>query len=302
MTQAESHQADLHVAIGNFLDSFAEIDPSKMITKVKTHLLTHAPSDVRMFGPLLGAITEAFESFNGVFRPCSILSNHRAPSRDIAIQLASQEGVEHRVAGGTWPIKRRGQRDYLDSLRPRCTSTDARPANFTTAVWLEESRNCRSWCAVSFVLLTFPYSCTGSVMLAPISAIKGQRGRPDRKIIVLQTTKAALAFNCKDYDLASEWYKCKNLVAQSEEVCDTSSWVFSSSPIDPENAVMGKVVDVLRRTDSMEGLVILEQYELQPERHALFNMPVLAPRRREEAVFLLLKPKVSRVMNGMAHV
>lgn len=108
MTQAESHQADLHVAIGNFLDSFAEIDPSKMITKVKTHLLTHAPSDVRMFGPLLGAITEAFESFNGVFRPCSILSNHRAPSRDIAIQLAAQEGVKHRVAGGTWPIKGEG--------------------------------------------------------------------------------------------------------------------------------------------------------------------------------------------------
>ncbi|KAF8206100.1 hypothetical protein K438DRAFT_1452659, partial [Mycena galopus ATCC 62051] len=46
------------VAIGNFLNSFAEIDPSKMITKVKTHLLTHAPSDVCLFGPLLGAITE----------------------------------------------------------------------------------------------------------------------------------------------------------------------------------------------------------------------------------------------------
>ncbi|KAJ7788602.1 hypothetical protein B0H14DRAFT_2300633, partial [Mycena olivaceomarginata] len=54
----ELYCADLHVAIGNSLDSFAEIDSSKMVTKVKTHLLTHAPSDVRMFGPLLGAITE----------------------------------------------------------------------------------------------------------------------------------------------------------------------------------------------------------------------------------------------------
>jgi hypothetical protein len=79
-----------------------------MVTKVKTHLLTHAPSDVRLFGPLLGAITEAFESFNGVFQPCSILSNHRAPSRDIAIQLAAQEGIKHRVASGAWPIKGEG--------------------------------------------------------------------------------------------------------------------------------------------------------------------------------------------------
>ena len=79
-----------------------------MITKVKTHLLTHAPTDVRMFGPLLGAITEAFESFNGVFRGASILSNHRAPSRDIAVQLADLEGVKHRVAGGEWPLKQDG--------------------------------------------------------------------------------------------------------------------------------------------------------------------------------------------------
>jgi hypothetical protein len=45
----------------------------------------------------------------------------------------------------------------------------------------------------------------------------------------------------------------------------------------------------------MEGLVILEQFAIQPERHALFNMPALAPRRREEVVFLLMNPKVSIV-------
>ncbi|KAK6997334.1 hypothetical protein R3P38DRAFT_2563581 [Favolaschia claudopus] len=101
----EVYCADLHVVIANFLDSLAEIDPSKMVTKVKTHLLSHAPTDVRMFGPLLGAITEAFESFNAVFRGASILSNHRAPSRDIAIQLAEQETIKHRVAGGQWPLK-----------------------------------------------------------------------------------------------------------------------------------------------------------------------------------------------------
>jgi hypothetical protein len=136
------------------------------------------------------------------------------------------------------------------------------------------------------------YCCTGSLTLAPISAIKGRRGRPDRKIVILRSTKAALAFNCRDYDLDSEWYDCKNFVAQSGELCGTRSWVVSSSP-GAEDIVMGKVVEVLRRTDSMEGLLILEQYMIQPERHEVFNMPVLAPKRREEAVFLLLNPKVS---------
>ncbi|KAJ7302188.1 hypothetical protein DFH08DRAFT_826814 [Mycena albidolilacea] len=102
---------------------------------------------------------------------------------------------------------------------------------------------------------------------------------------------AGLAFNCRDYDLHSDWYKCKHFVAQSQELCDTSSWVVLSSLVDAEDAVMGKIIEVLRRTDSMEGLVILEQYTIQPERHEVFNMPVLVPKRHEEAVFLLLNPK-----------
>jgi hypothetical protein len=47
-------------------------------------------------------ITEIYECFNGVFRFCSILSNHLASSRDIAIQLGDQEGLKHRLTGGRW--------------------------------------------------------------------------------------------------------------------------------------------------------------------------------------------------------
>ncbi|KAJ6494368.1 hypothetical protein C8R45DRAFT_771753, partial [Mycena sanguinolenta] len=54
------------------------------VTKIKYHLLTHTDEGVIQFGPLIGVATENFESFNGVFRFCSILSNHLAPSRDIA--------------------------------------------------------------------------------------------------------------------------------------------------------------------------------------------------------------------------
>jgi hypothetical protein len=56
---------------------------------------------------------------------------------------------------------------------------------------------------------------------------------------------------------------------------------------------MGRIVEILQKIDSAEGIVVLEQYVLQPDRHELFNMPVLCPKRREEAVFLILNPKAN---------
>jgi hypothetical protein len=50
----------------------------------------------------VGAATETFECFNAIFRFCSILSNHLAPSRDIALQLAEQEVLRHFLSGGRW--------------------------------------------------------------------------------------------------------------------------------------------------------------------------------------------------------
>jgi hypothetical protein len=90
------------VAVANVLDIFALIDPSKIITKIKYHLLAHIEDDVVEFGPLIGVATEIFECFNAIFRYCSILSNHLAPSRDIALQLGDQEGLKHRLTGGWW--------------------------------------------------------------------------------------------------------------------------------------------------------------------------------------------------------
>lgn len=90
------------MAAANVLDIAAEIDPSKIISKIKYHLLAHLRQDIVRFGPLVGVATENFESYNAIFRFCSILSNHLAPSRDIAYQLSKQETFKHILSGGWW--------------------------------------------------------------------------------------------------------------------------------------------------------------------------------------------------------
>jgi hypothetical protein len=60
------------------------------------------PYFVRRFGPLLGPDTERYESFNSVFRECSILSNRLAPSCDIAAKFAKFDRIRHIALGGHW--------------------------------------------------------------------------------------------------------------------------------------------------------------------------------------------------------
>lgn len=98
-----SSQDDVRVAAENVQDAFSVIDPSKITTKIKLHLLPHIPDDACALGPLVGVGTETFESYNSVFRACSVFSNHLAPSRDIAFCLADQESTKHQLTGGYCP-------------------------------------------------------------------------------------------------------------------------------------------------------------------------------------------------------
>ena len=78
------------------------MDASKIISKPKCHILTHIVDDIKRFGPAITLSTETFESFNGVFRLCSVLSNHHAPSRDIANHMADMDRFKHIASGGRW--------------------------------------------------------------------------------------------------------------------------------------------------------------------------------------------------------
>lgn len=84
------------------LDIWSEIDPKRIFVKPKLHLLLHLLFDTRHHGPAGLYATEIFECFNVIFRMCSVLSNHQAPSRDIALACADMDRFKHQVSGGWW--------------------------------------------------------------------------------------------------------------------------------------------------------------------------------------------------------
>ncbi|KAF7344329.1 hypothetical protein MSAN_01913800 [Mycena sanguinolenta] len=98
----DDYLAQIEIAVANLLNAFDAVDPLQILTKIKLHLLAHTMEDVRRFGPLIRSSTEIYEAFNGVFRLCSVYSNHLAPSRDIARKSASMDRVKHILSGGYW--------------------------------------------------------------------------------------------------------------------------------------------------------------------------------------------------------
>lgn len=95
-------KADLKILIANVLDIWALIDPNRINVKLKLHILPHSIDDIARFGPAILYATEGFECWNAIFRLCSVLSNHLAPSHDIAVTLADMERFKHQVSGGWW--------------------------------------------------------------------------------------------------------------------------------------------------------------------------------------------------------
>lgn len=95
-------QGDLQILVDNVLDAFSAIDPAKILIKIKLHMLAEIVNDIRRRGPAVRFSTEVFECFNAIFRMCSILSNHQAPSRDIAVKFTDLERVKQILSGGYW--------------------------------------------------------------------------------------------------------------------------------------------------------------------------------------------------------
>ncbi|KAF8906087.1 hypothetical protein CPB85DRAFT_1181307, partial [Mucidula mucida] len=268
---------DLKTAVANVLDAFAALDPTKIISKIKLHPLTHTIEDITAFGPLIGVATEIFECFNAIFRFCSILSNHLSPSRDIALQLADQEALKHRLIGGWWLSSAKGNN------------------------WSHAGPGVRRYFEDHGVLQQLiGWSARkdlkpGTVKLAPLP-----RTAPIRVVLHLVDTDAKKALNYGNYDVHALALYSRYAVSKSLEECLVNSWVFLKSPLGTGGEVIvGRITCILACTlkDAESNapclpsdLVCVEVYQISPTRDPKYGMPVLT-RRNSEVTSVMVSPK-----------
>ncbi|KAF9070338.1 hypothetical protein BDP27DRAFT_1362630 [Rhodocollybia butyracea] len=189
----DTYLHELEIIIGNTLDAFAAIDPAKIIDKIKLHLLPHAISDIRRFGPLIRSSTEGFECFNAVFRMCSVYSNGQAPSCDIAVKFSGMDRMKHIVSGGYWYDKEQGD-------------------------WVQASSN------VQNILKTHPI-IQRHLRWVSQEAIEYGVMKPHAQgktsTFTWSSTKASL-IQSHDFTL---WNNNLSVIAQSGDSCKVGSWV-----------------------------------------------------------------------------
>ncbi|KAJ7677630.1 hypothetical protein B0H17DRAFT_1161361 [Mycena rosella] len=251
---------DIDIAAGNVMEAFAVVDPTKILSKIKLHLLTHSRDDICSFGPLVGVMTEIFECFNAVFRFCSILSNHLAPSRDIALQLADQEGLKHRLTGGWWPTVE-GEGDWERAGTGVRTFLETRPVLQRLVGW--------------------------TIHTPPTPDRREFRDRLGLHLCCVQLVPPRHRM----------WGNMTWLISASLDECKTGSWVFAKSPITirtsthipiKDELITGRIDNILEDGHG-SAIIVLDVFHVSDERHSIFGMPVLA-RRQSGKLSLLFLP------------
>ncbi|KAJ6480443.1 hypothetical protein C8R45DRAFT_1054393 [Mycena sanguinolenta] len=240
-------QSDLSTLIGNVLDAFGDQDPAKILLKIKLHLLPHIVEDARRFGPPIRNSTEVFECFNAIFRLCSILSNHQAPSRDIALKFASMDRMKHILSGGFWKVNNE---------------------------WVCAGPNVLS------VLKNMPIIQRHLGWVPPSTLVPGKIrlvAKSKTAFVRWEDTQAGLSPTDSAVIATVRWSSAVGVTAQSGDFCRRGSWIFAQ---DSEKAVVvGRIRELLvpeSRPDGVpSGIVTLEQFTVSEALHPEFGMPIL---------------------------
>ncbi|KAJ7135241.1 hypothetical protein C8R43DRAFT_1089512 [Mycena crocata] len=231
----EQYLRDLQVCIDNVLNLWG-IDPARIMTKYKLHVLPHLPDDVLRFGPPILYATEGFEGWNSVFHLCSILSNHQAPSHDIGVTLADMERFKHQASGGWW--KPAGSQEYVQAGRDIVSFLHKNKELQRRLGWMDKSK-----------------PKPGSIKL-------------DAR------TKAVSAPWCDV--LGRTWTTCKFVVAQTGDICKKLSWIFFKGRDDGPiltGRICLIVIPANSPTKHSEAVGIVHKFVVSTTRDARMNMP-----------------------------
>ncbi|KAJ7096589.1 hypothetical protein B0H15DRAFT_774168 [Mycena belliarum] len=235
--------SDLTILIGNVLDAFGDQDPAKILLKIKLHLLPHIVDDAVRFGPPIRNSTEVFECFNAIFRLCSILSNHQAPSRDIALKFASMDRVKHMLSRGFWQVNG----DWV------CAGPSVRA-----------------------VLKGMPIIQRHLGWVPPRTIVPGQMRLAAKSKAHLMRWKDTQASSSDNTGFNSvRWRSAISVTAQSGDICRENSWVFARD----SEITIGRICELLvpetRSEGIPSGVVTLERFSVLEVLHPDYGMPVL---------------------------
>ncbi|THH10950.1 hypothetical protein EW146_g8209 [Bondarzewia mesenterica] len=250
----DAYLEDLQILIDNLLDIWAEFDPRHILYKQKLHVLTHFPQDIRRHGPASLYSTEVFECWNAIFRMCSVLSNHLAPSRDIAVTLADMERFKHQASGGWW---KNSSGEYIQA-GPRIRNfLNVNKELQRRLGWVDETK-------------LKPGKCQ-------IRLVAKQKRRPAALDAILQRAHLQFPLHEEDVDLAVAWNECKYVVSRSRDVCKLGSWVFCHVK---ERVVPGRISHILVPSDHCDtmaehAIVVIDRFDVADENDAHLNMPIL---------------------------
>ncbi|KAJ7784239.1 hypothetical protein B0H16DRAFT_1295984 [Mycena metata] len=248
--------ADLQVVVDNVLDNWAIVDPTRILNKFKLHVLPHTPEHVRRFGPAPIFATEVFECWNAVFRLCSVLSNHQAPSLDISTTIADMERFKHQVSGGWW--------------RPESTGN-----------WIQAGVHIRTFLTRNKQLQR-RLGWTDPDLIKPGSAKLMPKKRRN-----CSTWKIALAEHwneeTNEHGHGCMWDRCKYVVSKAGDICAPGSWVFFRSNTtdamdDGLEVIAGRILNTFlpeNHTSSLNSLTIIEQFKVSDTKDPHLNMPLL---------------------------
>ncbi|KAI9000497.1 hypothetical protein BD414DRAFT_404535 [Trametes punicea] len=253
----KSFTQELCKAIHEVVDFAAMLSPGLLTEKNKFHILMHLPEHVQRFGPALLFSTERYESFNHIFRLCSIHSNRQAPSRDIAATFANQERCRHVLSGGYWYDTTKGDWVQAGAGALRLVSNSRADAHLLGLV--PEKR-----------------PVPGHMSLNPPPPHQPGSPVPRRPYVRWLDTEAARVQPSLPA-IDGEWYQAQSVVTKAGDTAGISSEIPTSSPHEQTELVYASVVEILQTTSpgTMQSYVIVRESVLGSHLHKHLNMPTI---------------------------